>query len=180
MPSLPIQSSDLTIRDAEPTDVTEIARIYNWYVENTPITFEEQQVSEVVMGQRLGAARHPWLVLAHRGRVLGFAYAGTFRSRSAYRFTAETTIYLARDAQGKGLGTYLYESLIDRLRDTPAHLLMAIIALPNEKSIGLHEKLGFEKTGHLKQVGRKFDRWIDVGYWQLTLSSDSPDQSEAG
>lgn len=180
MSSSPSQTSDLIIRDAMLADVAEIARIYNWYVENTPITFEEQQVSNAVMGQRVGAERHPWIVLEQGGRVLGFAYAGTFRSRSAYRFSVETTIYLAREAQGKGLGTRLYEALIDRLRDTPAHLLIAIIALPNDKSIRLHEKLGFEKAGHLHQVGRKFDRWIDVGHWQLILDSASPERSEAG
>jgi phosphinothricin acetyltransferase len=119
-------------------------------------------------------------VLEQGGRVLGFAYAGTFRSRSAYRYSVETTIYLDREAQGKGLGTRLYEALIDRLRATPAHLLIAIIALPNDRSVGLHEKLGFEKAGHLQQVGRKFDRWIDVGHWQLLLGSENADQSKAG
>lgn len=159
------------IRTAAPDDAARIAEIYNWYVENTWISFEEAPVSELEIRdrmQRTGSAR-PWFVLQQEGRVMGFAYGGEFRSRTAYRFSVETTIYIDRQLLGQGAGTRLYNRLIDSLRDADVHVLLAAIALPNPASVALHEKLGYRKIGQLLQVGRKFDQWIDVGYWQLLL-----------
>jgi phosphinothricin acetyltransferase len=81
----------------------------------------------------------------------------------------ESTIYLRPDAAGRGLGTKLYSSLLAELRDRQLHVAIGGIALPNAASVALHEKLGFEKVAHFRQVGNKFDRWVDVGYWQLIL-----------
>ena len=112
----------------------------------------------------------PYLVIEDtQSAVIGYAYASKWKGRCAYRFSVETSIYLAESAAGKGFGAQLYPALIDRLRATDVHLVIAGIALPNEASIGLHEKLGFEKVAHFKEVGFKFEKWVDVGYWQLIL-----------
>ncbi|HEX8606942.1 MAG TPA: GNAT family N-acetyltransferase [Pseudoduganella sp.] len=112
----------------------------------------------------------PWLVLETAGGVVaGYAYATRWRVRHAYRFSVETTVYLAHDSTGKGYGTALYTALLQRLREAGCHLAIGGIALPNEASVALHERLGYRKVAHFGEVGRKFDRWIDVGYWELKL-----------
>lgn len=161
-----------TIRPARDSDADAIARIYNHYIANTWVTFETDAVSAQEMAQRIGETRSaglPWLVTATSDDVAGFAYASRWKGRCAYRFSVESTIYLAPEHTGKGLGTPLYEALIDAVRALSMHSMIGGIALPNDASIGLHEKLGFKKIGHFSEVGYKFDEWIDVGYWQLTL-----------
>jgi phosphinothricin acetyltransferase len=111
----------------------------------------------------------PWLVLEVEGRVRGYAYATRWRVRPAYRNSVESTVYLEHDAAGSGWGTDLYLALIDALRGKGLHLVIGGIALPNERSIALHEKLGFAKVAHFSEVGFKFGQWHDVGYWQLRL-----------
>ena len=101
--------------------------------------------------------------------MVGFTYASEFRARAAYQHSVETTIYLDRNHVGKGNGILLYKRLIELLADSSIHALIAIIALPNESSVALHEKLGFVKVGRLPEIGRKFGRWVDTGYWQMTL-----------
>ncbi len=158
-------------RSARLSDAGWIADIYNWYVENTFITFEAQPLSNEIVELRLqkAGANCPWLVAEEAGKVIGFAYAGEFRARAAYRHSLETTIYLDPSCQGKGVGRQLYAALIDELQSTDAHVLIAVIALPNPQSVALHEKLGFVKVGHLAEIGRKFDRWVDTGYWHRKL-----------
>ena len=118
--------------------------------------------------------RLPWIVVEEGGAVTGYAYATPWKARSAYRFTVETTVYLAQDAVGRGLGTALYETLLATLRREHRELrsALACIALPHPASVALHEKLGFVKIGHFAQVGFKFGRWIDVGYWRLALTPE--------
>jgi len=159
------------IRDATPADAPGIAEIYNHYIVNTVVTFEEVVVSAEEMGRRVGAVteRFPWLVLEAEGRVAGYAYASAWHARAAYRHSVEATVYLAKDCVGRGLGSTLYRALLDRLPTLGVHTVIGGIALPNEASVAIHEKFGFEKAAHYRQVGRKFDRWIDVGYWQLIL-----------
>lgn len=111
----------------------------------------------------------PWLVLEEGNTITGYAYSGLWRTRSAYRHTVETTVYLAPDAVGGGRGTLLYTTLLGLLREQGLHTAMGVIALPNDASVALHEKLGFHRAGLFSEVGRKFDRWVDVGYWQLVL-----------
>jgi L-amino acid N-acyltransferase YncA len=101
--------------------------------------------------------------------VVGWAYATAWKSRSAYRFSVETTVYVAASHQRRGVGGALYRKLIEDLRARKLHSVVGGIALPNEGSVALHEKLGFRKIAHFAEVGRKLDRWIDVGYWQLIL-----------
>ena len=159
------------IRTADTSDAEDLARIYNWYVLHTTITFDEQPVSAADLAERVSEQQDhcPWLLLLVDGRVIGYASATRWKSRCAYRNSRETTIYLEHDQQGHGYGRQLYTRLINDLRKTPIHVLIAGIALPNESSIALHEKLGFTKAGQFNEVGEKFSRLIDVGYWQLTL-----------
>jgi phosphinothricin acetyltransferase len=111
----------------------------------------------------------PWLVYESEGGVLGYAYATKWRVRSAYRYSAETSVYVAPGQGGKGIGSALYKTLLEELRAREIHMVIGGIAQPNPASVALHERLGFEKVAHFKQVGRKFDRWIDMGYWELQL-----------
>jgi phosphinothricin acetyltransferase len=157
------------IRTATPDDAGAIAAIYNWYVAHTAITFEVDPVPAAEMAQRIESvlAEHEWLVLERDGELLGYAYAGRFRERAAYRHATESTIYLRHGLEGKGLGRPLYAELARRTFARGYRHLVGAIALPNEPSVRLHERLGFVKAGHLVRIGRKFDRWIDVGNWQL-------------
>jgi len=159
------------IRAVNVMDAQAICNIYNYYVDNTIISFEEEPVDIEEMKARIDhfSAQYPWLVYEVKGRVVAFAYASKWKERSAYRFTAEATVYIQHDYIQKGLGSLLYEALLAELQESYTRSVMAVIALPNESSIGLHEKLGFEKVAHFKEVGYKLDRWIDVGYWQKML-----------
>jgi phosphinothricin acetyltransferase len=158
----------LVIRAATPADGAAVADVYNPYVLETVVTFEEEPVSAAEMARRIEAtsAAYDWLLLEDGGELLGYAYAGPFRPRAAYRFTTESTIYLRQEVGGKGHGTALYRELVDRTLARGYRALIGAIALPNEASIRLHEKLGFVKVGQLPRVGRKLGRWVDVGYWQ--------------
>ena len=159
------------IRPATPQDADQIAAIYNHYVENTICTFEEQSVSNADMRSRItrGITNYPWLAKEHGGRLLGYAYGSQWKSRIAYRLSVESSVYLAADQTGKGLGLDLYRSLIERLKQQEFHCALGGIALPNPASVALHEKLGFRKVGELQEVGWKMGRWVNVGYWELLL-----------
>jgi len=162
------------IRPAAPADCAAIARIYNHYVRETVVTFEEDEVPAADIEARLGEvsrASLPWLVVEEAGSITGYAYATRWKGRSAYRYSAESTIYLAPSSTGRGVGTRLYGALLDDLRSRSLHVVIGGIALPNQASVALHERLGFSKVAHYKEVGFKFSRWIDVGYWQTLLSS---------
>lgn len=158
------------IRNVKFEDAQRIADIYNPYILNTVITFEESPVSAADIQQRIEKVTgqgFPWIVLETDEVLIGYAYAGTWRTRAAYRFTVETTIYLDGKFKGKGYGRLLYSVLLDRLQECGIHTAIAGITLPNEESVGLHESLGFVKAAHFAAVGYKFDQWLDVGFWQL-------------
>ena len=161
------------IRQVLPKDAKQICSIYNYHVTNTIVTFEEELVAEMEMKQRIMATtlKYPWLVYEEGESVAGYAYASQWRTRSAYRYTAETTVYIHEDFRGKGIGTTLYTQLIGYMRALSFHSLIGGIALPNDASIALHEKLKFKKVAHFEQVGFKANRWVDVGYWELLLNS---------
>ena len=161
-----------SLRAASPADAEAVARIYNHYVRDTHVTFEETAVDAAEMAARIAetqAASLPWLVATSDDGVLGYAYASKWKGRCAYRHSVETTVYLAPDATGRGLGFALYEALLGQLRERGLHAVIGGIALPNPASVALHEKLGFEQVARFREVGFKFDRWIDVGYWQRLL-----------
>lgn len=159
------------IRGVETKDCCRVAAIYNYYVEHTTVTFEADPVPAQEMERRIGKTTglYDWLVYEEDGTVTGYAYYGPFRERAAYAATVESTIYLDRESQGRGLGTQLYSELIERAKARGFREVLGVIALPNEGSIRLHERLGFSKVGHLERVGSKLDAWIDVGIWQRHL-----------
>jgi phosphinothricin acetyltransferase len=160
------------IRPAQPTDAAAIAAIYNHYILHTTITFEEAAVTEGEIVARMAAVQPalPWLAAERGAALVGYAYASPWKSRAAYRHAVETTVYVDRHHGRGGIGSELYAALIGELKGRSMHSLMGGIALPNDASVALHEKFGFRKVAHFEQVGRKFDRWIDVGYWELILS----------
>lgn len=160
------------IRSATLSDSEAIAHIYNHYIENTTITFEEEPVSIQEMANRLNnisAEALPWIVAELDGKVIGYAYATKWRARAAYRHSVETTVYLDQAFLGRGYGKLLYEALLSILRQKGIHTAIGGIALPNESSVVLHERLGFTNVAILKEIGNKFNQWIDVGYWQIHL-----------
>jgi L-amino acid N-acyltransferase YncA len=160
------------IRPVESCDAEAIAKIYNHYVLNTVITFEEVEVSVEEMSARIKqiqSANYPWLVAEENGVVVGYAYASTWKARAAYRHTLESTVYVDAKFVGKGIGRKLYDALFAILREQSIHVVIGVIALPNEASIILHEKFGMHKAAHFNEVGFKFNRWVDVGYWQVTF-----------
>jgi L-amino acid N-acyltransferase YncA len=159
------------IRPATPADADAIGAIYNPYVTGTVITFEETPVAAAEMAARIATltGTHPWLVHEDAGQIQGYAYAGPWRTRAAYRHAVETTVYLDAAQSGRGLGSALYDALLAQLRHRGFHCAMGGIALPNPASVALHEKMGFRKVAHFSEVGWKQNRWIDVGYWQCLL-----------
>lgn len=162
------------VRPAAAGDAAAVARIYNHYVLNTIVSFEERALAAGDMAERMREIRGeslPWLVAERDGKIVGFAYAGKWKGRCAYRFAVESTVYVDRDALGRGHGTKLYGALLSALRARSLHVAIGGIALPNPASVALHEKLGFAKVAHFGQVGFKFGRWIDVGYWELYLQA---------
>ena len=159
------------LRPCQPSDAKQICAIYNHYVRDTVVTFEEEPVADQEMAQRIAdvTQRQPWLVLEQDDAIQGYAYATAWKTRSAYRHSVESTVYLAPSATGRGLGTRLYEALIAELRERDVHCVVGGIALPNAASVALHEKLGFQPIGRFSEIGRKFGQWVDVGYWQRVL-----------
>jgi L-amino acid N-acyltransferase YncA len=139
------------IRQAVAADTEAIARIYNHYIRETIVTFEEEPVATSEMAKRIAdttADLLPWLVAQQNGAIVGFARASKWKPRSAYRFAVETTIYLAPDCLGAGVGTRLYQLLVRALKNLNLHTAIGGIALPNAGSVALHEKLGFRKVAH--------------------------------
>jgi len=159
------------LRDVRAEDAEAVAAIYSHYALNTLITFEEEAVSAETMKERIGEITRtlPWIVAEDGQGLQGYACAYPWKTRAAYRRTVESGIYLRPDAVGRGLGTRLYAELLRRLREGGLHAVIGGIALPNPASIALHEKLGFRSIGRFRQVGFKFGKWIDVGYWEAIL-----------
>lgn len=159
------------IRTARRTDAPAICGIYNYYVENTAITFEEVAVTPAEMESRIAhnLEKYAYIVYEENNEITGYAYGSLWRSREAYRFSTETTVYLKHGCFGKGIGTQLYTELILQLKAKGFHSLLGCITIPNEQSIHLHEKLGFKKVAHFKEAGWKFSQWLDVGFWELIV-----------
>jgi len=160
------------VRSTTTGDSKAISDIYNHYVLNSHSTFETEPVSPQEMGQRIERVTKefqlPWLVFELDGKISGYTYATQWKPRAAYEKTVETTVYLHHEEFGKGIGSQLYKTLLEQLKSLGHHAIIGGIAQPNQASIVLHEKLGFVKVGQLKEVGFKFNHWVDVGYWQFT------------
>lgn len=161
------------VRRVQLEDANAIVEIYNYYILNSIATFEETAIDAIEMKNRIQqcTARHPWLVFEEKGEIIGYAYAGEWKSRCSYKYSVESSVYLKHNATKKGVGTILYSELIKQLKKTDLHVIIGGISLPNEPSIYLHEKFGFEKIAHFKEVGNKFNKWIDVGYWELLIEN---------
>lgn len=152
-------------------DAAPCAAIYAPYVATGATSFEESAPTSAELAARIErvSATHPWVVSERGGEVAGFAYATTHRTRPAYRWTAETSVYVDPAHQGRGVGRELYEALLGLLRRQRLQVACAGITLPNDASVGLHETLGFERIGVYRRVGYKAGAWRDVGWWQLLL-----------
>lgn len=168
-------SADVTIRPAGREDLPALVTIYNHYVSETAITFDTDPFSV--------DARRPWfdsfressryrlLVADRQGAVAGYASSSCFKKRKAYDVSVETTIYLDPLAVGSGIGIALYGELLRELVAHPElHRAYGGIALPNDASVALHQKLGFEHVGTYREVGRKFGRYWDVAWYEKDLS----------
>jgi phosphinothricin acetyltransferase len=165
--------SELTIRDADPSrDAAACAAIYAPHVEGSAVSFEERAPDAAELAARIEryGASHAWLVAERGGEVVGYAYATAFNERPAYRWSAGVSVYIAESARGQGTGRALYEALFDRLRGRGFRMACAGITLPNEASVGLHEALGFERTGVNREIGWKEGAWRDVGWFQMELA----------
>lgn len=161
----------MLIRACEIKDIPAICDIYNYYINHTIVTFEETPVAVDEMASRVEiyTMQYPWLVCEVDGAVVGYAYASKWKERSAYKHTAEVTVYLKNGLSGNGYGKALYSVLLDKLKAQGCHVALGCLAIPNEPSAGLHEYFGFKKVAHFNEVGRKFNQWVDVGYWQKSF-----------
>ena len=167
------ETAELTIRDADPDrDAAACATIYAPSVEGGVTSFELVAPGPGEMAERMRHYQrtHPWLVAERGGEVVGYAYAGPFNERPAYRWSASVSVYVADGERGRGHGRALYEGLFARLRRQGLRMACAGITLPNPASVGLHERLGFQSVGVNREIGWKDGGWRDVGWWQLELA----------
>ena len=160
-----------TLRLAAETDAAAIGEIYAPIVRDTHISFEQAAPHPDEIAARIGAtlAQYPWLACELDGTLAGFAYASAFRSRAAYQWTTETTVYVHPGFQRRGIARALYASLLAILRAQGYVTAVGVIALPNPASVHMHEAAGFRKIGVFEHVGHKNGAWRDTGWWQLDL-----------
>ena len=169
---------EVSFRDAERRDAKAIAALYAYYVETSSATFEEAPPDTREMGKRLKAVQGaglPWIVAvdAH-GALLAYAYAAPYRTRSAYRYTVENSVYVAPGTIGSGIGTTIMREVIDRCTRLGYRQMLAVIGGSGTiASIALHERLGFRMVGTHRAIGYKQERWIDVVHMQLALGDGS-------
>ena len=166
----------MKVRLARESDAGPVLKIYSPIVHNTAISFELVPPGLHEMRERMRniLASHVWLVAEEGPAIAGYAYSSRFRPREAYQWTAEVTVYVDPSQQRKGVARALYEKLFKVKRLQGFRNVIAVIALPNAASVGLHESLGFQAVGVFERAGYKFERWHDVGWWQLRLESSNP------
>lgn len=162
----------MNIRCVKTDDANDIIKIYNWYILNTTITFETEPVALEEMKNRINEKllKYDWLVGEIDNKIIGYAYYDSFRPRAAYRHTVESTIYLSNDYKGKGLGIALYTDLIELAKRKGFREMLGVISLPNPESVRFHLKMGFWEIGTMKNVGYKFNKYIDVSILQKSIS----------
>ena len=170
--------SDLLVRDALPTDARALLDIYRPFVSDTAVSFELEPPTLTEFEARIASAqsRWAWLVAEQAGEVAGYAYASSFRTRAAYRWTVETSAYVHPSHRGRGVAGALYRRLFEVLEDKGYCNAYAGIALPNEPSIAFHQSLGFKAVGVFHRGGWKFGKWHDISWWEVQLR-DSPPES---
>lgn len=159
----------MNIRKVKITDAAQVADVYNYYILNTHHTFETEALSVEEMASRIAetSEEYPFLVAEYDGVIQGYIFAAQFKLRHAYKHSAEISIYVRNQAKQKGIGSELYQNLLEELAETDVHTMIAGISLPNDASVRFHEKLGYEKVAHFSQIGYKLGRWVDVGFWQM-------------
>jgi phosphinothricin acetyltransferase len=169
-------TSSVVLRPAVPSDAEALLALYRPIVLETAISFEIDPPSVEEFRQRIETttARWAWLVAEHDSEPVAYAYASAHRTRAAYRWSVETSICVGSAHRGRGLGTMLYEELLRTIADLGYCNAYAAIALPNDASIALHRRVGFEHIGVFRNVGRKFGRWHDVSWWQRKLRDEPP------
>lgn len=165
----------VTVRRAREEDLAAVRDIVNWAIEHTHYNFntEPQTLAHWQAEHAAGHERHPWLVAEHQGGVVGVAYAGRYKPRRAYDWTAEVTVYVSHRHHRRGIGAALYAELLPILEAQGFHSLIGVIGLPNPASVALHERFGFVAAGETPRVGWKFGRWWGVGHWQKMLRDES-------
>ena len=166
-----------TTRIAKLDDLNGILDITNWAIRKTPSNFNDQPqtLDELAVIWQRTQEHYPWLVATECDNVLAFANASPYKARAAYRWTAEVSVYVSPEHQGKGIGRTLQSALIPILEAQGYRTLVAAIALPNAPSVRLHESLGFTHWGTLERAGWKFGTWHDVGYWRRTVTGGMDD-----
>jgi len=159
-------------RAAEPADLPTVAAIYEHEARAGHATFDVEGRSDADWRRYLDSDRSGdhFLVAEGDGGVAGFAYSSTYRPKPAYDTTRETTVYVASDARGRGVGRALYDALLARLADDRVHLALAGVALPNDASLALHRSCGFTEVGVMREVGWKHERWVDVLWLQRRVT----------
>jgi L-amino acid N-acyltransferase YncA len=168
------------VRAASEHDAAACAAIYAPYVLDTAVTFELEPPSPREMAERIAkaSASHAWFVLVDDGRVVGYAYGGTFTWRPAYRWACEVSVYLELGRRRTGSGRALYEALLSRLAERGYRMAVAGMTLPNEASVGLHRALGFEPVGTFRRIGFKHGSWHDVAWTQRVIGGDEHPPAE--
>lgn len=164
------------VRTARPEDGPAVAAVYAPYVTDSVISFEETPPTAEEMSGRIARIlpSHPFLVFEDAGTVLAYAYASPHRERAAYRWSCDVTVYAAAQVHRRGIGRALYAELLGLVERQGLHVAYAGITLPNEKSVGLHEAMGFRRVGDYREVGFKHGAWRDVGWWARPLASGPP------
>lgn len=160
------------IRKARLSDAKAIVDIYNYYIKETTITFEIDELTPQDMQERIEKTHncgYPFIVYEENGELVGYAYVRKWRERVSYRNTLETSVYVNKDMKKNGVGKKLYKALIEECEKIGAHVLMGVVSDTNVASKNFHKRIGFEKTGHFKEVANKFDKFIDVEFWSLML-----------
>ena len=159
------------IRPVNLNDVEELLEIYNYYVINSIITFDIEPLTLEIFKEKVERISkiYPFIVFEENNEILGYAYGSQWRSKPAYNHAVESTVYIKHNTQGKQIGTKLYAELLKQLKQQNFHTVIGGLTLPNDASVRLHKKFGFKEVAHFKQVGYKFNKWLDVGFWQLTF-----------
>jgi len=161
-----------SLRIATPDDAPGITEIYAPIVRETHLSAEFEAPGVEEMRRRIESTleTHPWLVAQADGRIAGYAYATAFRSRPAYQWCAEVSVYIHEDYRRKGLAKKLYTDLLSRLRTNGFRHTIAVIALPNPPSVAMHEQMGFKPVGVFPGICHKLGRWYDIGWWRYSLA----------
>lgn len=167
------ETHGLVVRRGLPSDIGVLTNLYNYYIDQTPATFDVLPYSvaerEAWFEHFSATGRHQIFVATLDEQLIGYASSSQLRVKAAYDTSIETSVYLAHDCQTPGVGSLLYKALFDSLETEDVHRAYAGITVPNERSIGLHQKFGFKHIGTYQEVGRKFDRYWDVQWFEKAL-----------